>query len=98
MATNEEPRGIQPFDCRGDSMRVGPRWRHWRKAFQFYIEGPGITAAARKRALLLHCAGMEVQDIFETLTDPGVPEGTGDVYTAALRTLDAYLTPQVNVP
>ena len=42
---------------------------------------------------------MEVQEIFETLTDPGAPEGEDDdVYKAALRTLDAYFTPQVNVP
>ena len=99
MATNDEPRGIQAFNCRGDSTSVGPRWRRWRKAFQFYVDGRGITAAARKKALLLHCAGMEVQEIFETLTDPGVPEGEEDnVYNAALRTLDAYFTPQVNVP
>ncbi|KAL9988936.1 hypothetical protein ACROYT_G003432 [Oculina patagonica] len=98
MATNDEPRGIQPFDCRGDSASVGPRWRRWRKAFQFYVDR-GITEAARKKALLLHCAGMEVQDIFETLTDPGAPEGEDDnVYKAALRTFDAYFTPQVNVP
>ena len=57
---------------------MGPRWRRCQKALQFYIEGRVITAAARKGALLLHCAGMEVQDIFETLTDPGVPEGTED--------------------
>ncbi|XP_078355407.1 uncharacterized protein LOC144640050, partial [Oculina patagonica] len=99
MATNDEPRGIQPFDCRGDSTSVGPRWRRWRKAFQFYVDGRGITVAARKKALLLHCAGMEVQDIFETLMDPGAPEGEDDnVYLAAIRTLDAYFTPQVNVP
>ena len=42
---------------------------------------------------------MEVQDIFETLTDPGAPaRQEDDVYNAALRTLDAYFTPQVNVP
>ena len=42
---------------------------------------------------------MEVQDIFETLTDPGAPAGQeDDVYKAALRILDAYFTPQVNVP
>ncbi|KAL9962010.1 hypothetical protein ACROYT_G031062 [Oculina patagonica] len=99
MATKDEPRGIQPFDCRGDSTSVGPRWRRWRKAFQFYVDGRGITVAARKKALLLHCAGMEVQDIFETLTDPDAPEGEDDnVYLAAIRTLDAYFTPQVNVP
>ena len=99
MATNDEPRGIQAFHCRGDSTSVGPRWRRWRKVFQFYVDGRGITAAARKKALLLHCAGMEIQEIFETLTDPGVPEGKEDnVYNAALRTLDAYFSPQVNVP
>jgi len=100
MATNDELRGIKSFDCCGDSTSVGPRWRQWRKAFQFYVHGRGITAAARRKALLLHCAGMEVQGIFETLTDPGVPEGEEEdnVYKAALRTLDAYLTPQVNVP
>ena len=40
-----------------------------RKSFQFYVDGRGITAAARRKALLLHCAGMEVQEIFETLTN-----------------------------
>ena len=99
MATNDELRGIKPFDCRGDSTSVGPRLRRWRKSFQFYVDGRGITAAARKKALLLHCAGMEVQEIFETLTDPGAPVGEDDdAYKAALRTLDAYFTPQVNVP
>ena len=99
MATNDELRGFKPFDCRGDSTSVGPRWRRWRKSFQFYVDGRGITAAARRKALLLHCAGMEVQEIFEKLTDPGAPEGEDDdVYKAALRTLDAYFTPQVNVP
>ena len=85
MATNDEIRGTWPFDCRGDSTSVGLRWRRWRKSFQFYVDGRGITAAAWKRALLLHCAGAEVQEIFETLMDPAVPEGEDDdVYEAAL--------------
>ena len=65
----------------------------------FCVDGRGITAAARKKALLLHCAGMEVQEVFETLTDPDAPAGEDDdAYKAAPRTLDAYFTPQVNVP
>ena len=72
-----------------ESTSVGPRWWRWRKSFQFYVDGRGITAASRKKALLLHCAGMEVQEIFETLMDPGAPAGEDD---------DAYFTPQVNVP
>ena len=75
MATSDESRGKAPFDCRGDSTSVGPRWRRWKKAFQFYVDGRGMTTVARKKALLLHCAGMDFQDIFETLTDPGAPEG-----------------------
>jgi hypothetical protein len=82
---NDEPRGIKPFDCRGDSTSVGPRWRRWRKAFQFYVEGRGITAAARRKTLLLHSVGMEVHEIFETLKDSSVPEGEeDDVYKAPL--------------
>ena len=42
---------------------------------------------------------MEVQEIFETLSNPGGPEGEeDDIYKAALRTLNADFTPQVNVP
>ena len=90
MATYDELHGIKPFDCRGDSTSVAPRWRRWRKSFQFYVDGLGITAAARRKVLLLHCARIEVQEIFETLTDPGVPEGEDDdVYKAALRALNA---------
>lgn len=67
--------------------------------FNFTLTVVGYTAAARRKAFLLPCAGMEVQEIFETLMDPGVPEGEeDDVYKAALRTLNAYFTPQVNVP
>ena len=37
--------------------------------------------------------------MFETLTDPGAPAGeTDNDYKAVLRTLDAYFTPQVNIP
>ena len=58
---------------------MGPRSRRWRKSFPFYVDGRGIIAAARRKALLLHCEGMEVQEIIGTLTDPGVPEGEDDV-------------------
>ena len=99
MATNDEIRGIRLFEIRGDSTSARPRWRRWRKSFQIYVDGSGITAAARKKTLLLHCTGAEVQEIFETRTDPGVPEGEDDdLYEAVLRTLEAYSTPQVNIP
>ena len=78
MVTNDDFRGKPQFNCKGDSTNVGTRWRLWKKAFQFYVDGRGVTAATRKKALLLHCAGMDVREVFETLTDPGAPAGDTD--------------------
>ena len=46
----------------------------------------------RRRALLLHLAGPDVQDIFSTLPDTG--EATH--YNEAVEALNAYFVPQVN--
>ena len=90
---------LPTFDCTGNITNVGPRWKRWKKAFQFYIVGKGIVQAEQKEALLLHSAGMEVQDIFDTLAEVAAGEGEADdVYKAALRKLDAYFTPKLNVP
>ena len=55
-----------------------------------------------KKGLLLHCADTEVQELFETLQDPGPPADAGednaDEYKKALQTLDAYFSTQLNEP
>ena len=62
MATNDE-RGIKPFDYRGE---CGAKMAAMTKAIKFYVDDRVITAAARRKTLLLHCAaGMKVQQIFE---------------------------------
>ena len=43
---------------------------------------------------MLHTAGMEVQDIFDTLPDTGEEKD----YDKAISALDAYFSPAVNVP
>ena len=55
---------------------------------QYYIDAHGITVDYRKRQLLLHLAGLAVQDIFATLSD------TGTSYMEALTTLNTHFTPQ----
>ena len=53
--------------------------------------GKGITNASRKRAQLLHLAGMEVQDMYEDLPDPGqVIAEQDNEYVVCLRKLDAH--------
>ena len=44
----------------------------------------------RQRALLLHYAGEDVNDVFETLTD------TGDDYAMAVTKLTDYFAPKKN--
>ena len=89
---------IMPFDCTGDSTSVGPRWRRWKAAFQFYIDGKGVTDPKQKRALLLHSAGMDVQEVYLTLEE--APSSSKDVneYEETMRILDHHFTPQSNIP
>ena len=90
MAVNIEFGNINPFDCTGNPTSVGPRWRRWKRSFEFFIEAKGITKDAQKQALLLHCAGQDVQDIFVKLSDTGpAPDGETQ-YAKAMRLLDAH--------
>ena len=45
-----------------------------RKRFHTMWDARGISQAKQTKALLLHTAGMNVQDLFEILTDPGHPK------------------------
>src|SRR6218665_2642759 len=89
---------IPPFDIVGDVTCVVPRWKRWRRSSEFYIAAKGVTSDVQKRALLLHTAGMAVQDLF----DPGPPGGNADdaasAYDVAMRTLDAHFSPKLNTP
>ena len=87
---------IAPFHC-GEAAGIGERWTRWLRSFELYLTGKGITVAERKRALLLHCAGLEVQDIFFTLEEEAAGENE-TVYDQAKKTLEKYFNPQSNVP
>ena len=95
-----EKSGIQPFACYTDPATLGPRWTRWLTSFELYADGKGLiidddaTAVVkqRRRALLLHLAGPDVQDVFSTLPD------TGEVtdYKKAVTALNTYFVPRVN--
>ncbi len=95
-----EKSGIQNFECFSDPATLGPRWTRWLKSFELYADGKGLiitedatdATKPRRRALLLHFAGPDVQNIFSTL------ENTGEVtdYDAAVTALNSYFVPHVN--
>ena len=85
--------GLAPFDC-SDTAGISARWERWLRAFELFADGKGVKHADQKKALMLHTAGLSVQDIFFTLD-----EGTGENnYLKAKDALDKYFKPQANVP
>ena len=55
--------------------------------------GMNMTVPKRKRALLLHYAGPEVDEIFDTLPDTG----DDNDYATAVEKLNGYFSPQTNI-
>ena len=59
-----------------------------------YFGATGIKDDMRKKSLLLHLAGPEVQDVFETWNDTG----GADAFDNAIEKLTAYFAQKRNVP
>ena len=100
MATEESTTRLPVLDLQGSAGRIAENWKRWKRAFQYYVDGKGINSPERQRSLLLHHAGMQVQDIFEDLTDPRAdnPPDGDTVYTKTIRMLDTHFEVPPNVP
>ena len=70
MATSLEIGEVATCDCTGDSTSVGSRWKRWKTAFQFFIDGKGVANPKQKKEMLLRSGRMDVQEVHSTL-----PEG-----------------------
>ena len=56
---------------------------------------------AKKKAFLLHTAGIEVQELYETPMDPGtdtLEDDTATEYEKTVHTLNAYFVTKLNEP
>ena len=95
---DNERNHIKTFACHGDQNTLGLRWKRWLIAFELFVDGKGLILdeanlnnRQRRRALMLHLAEPDVQDIFLTLPN------TGDLkdYRKAVDALNAYFVPKV---
>ena len=84
--------GISSFDIHGDPTTVGARWKKWRRSFELFACGKGVTNARQKKALLLHCGGTQMQDVYFTFPPARQPGEGETVYTVAIEQLDRYST------
>jgi hypothetical protein len=71
MAGNLDLRAPSSFKVLGDNTNLSKAWEQYFKRFEYYLKATGVTKDEQKRALLLHVAGEEVQDIIETLDNTG---------------------------
>ena len=79
LSENGALSAIPKFDCHSDPATLGPRWTHWLTSFELFVDGKGLivteatnaTTRQRRRAMLLHFAGPDVQEILTTLADTG---------------------------
>lgn len=77
------------FDTAGDPSTLAVQCGRWKRAFELNLVAWGQTPEEHKRALLLNCAGMAVQDIIENLPNKGIN------YHHTIRALDAYFGPKL---
>ena len=83
--------GLPPFDTTGDITSLHQRWERWREQFTIYTTAAGISNDGQKRAVLLHMAGPEIQDIVKTL-----PE-VGDTCEELTTKLNTYFSVKKNI-
>lgn len=69
------------------------RWKKWKDRLGNLLIAVNISDKKRRKAILLHYAGEEVNDIFTTLT---LAQDEEDPYKQALDALDAYFVPKRN--
>ena len=90
MAANFLP-NFPSFEVHIDN-NAGPRWEKWLSRFNRLTVAMKITDDEQKRAMLLHYAGHEVDEIFDTLPDTG----DDDDFDKAVEKLNEYFSPKTN--
>ena len=70
MAKVLDSPAVPPFSV-SDHTTLAQRWEKWTNSLDYYLRASGVTDQKQKRAVLLHLAGPDAQDIFETLPNTG---------------------------
>ena len=93
---------VLPFDPHGDHrLDLGKRWEKWFERFERDLKyngcDPSKTPEIAKMALLIY-AGTEVEDLHDTLPEPGRPEGIEEtdwtVYEKSKTKLQLHFSPK----
>ncbi|KAL7648278.1 UNVERIFIED_CONTAM: hypothetical protein RMT77_000184 [Armadillidium vulgare] len=81
-----------PFLLSENEHSIGEHWKKWRAGFQYYLTATGVENNAQQKAMLLHVAGTEVQEVYATMS-----MSDDDSYSAILTALDSKFSPKVSI-
>ena len=90
---------FERFIVHGEETTAGTRWKKWIAKLENLLCGLDIANDARKKALLLHYAGDDVFEIFDSFSDEakgvGAVNGNGapNEYEVVKQSLTDYFTP-----
>ena len=94
----EELGSLPKFLCKSiDPNQLSVSWTRWLRSFNYYIVGRGTTDAGQKKALLLHFAGPDTQDIYDTLGPHPAEVAADDDFEKAVKRLNGHFCPKRNV-
>ena len=86
------------FSLSEGNLNLGPRWAKWLSRFNRLMVAMEIADPPRKQALLLHYAGPEIDEIYDTLSiEAAAADGSPiDTYESTANALTRYFTPKTN--
>lgn len=75
--------------------KKGEDFETWLKGMEYYCLAIGAVEPERKKGMLLHLLGPELQEVFENLPTPEAVDGENE-YQKAVRQLKQYFKPKSN--
>lgn len=86
---------MEAWDCDGEPTSVGLRWEKWKRGLGLYLTATKIICPETKRATLLHCGGLSLQEIYYNIPGAHVSAAENiDVFEVATQKLDEYFAPK----
>ena len=88
---------LAPFNTEGvDQHALSQAWKKWLRSFQIFLDARGVENDLQKKQLLLHSAGIQVQEIYFSLVTDEVHADNN--FDQTINLLNNYFIPQANVP
>ena len=89
---------FEKFSVHSEEHTVGQRWKRYLARFEMLVHAMDVQdEPIRKKALLIHYAGEDVFDIFETFTDAQKGGDDEDGYKTLCKSLTDYFNPKKNI-